>query len=217
MTISPGTRLGPFDVVDLLGAGGMGAVYRAHDPRLRRDVAIKVLPAGFLGDPNRLRRFEQEALAVARLAHPNIVAIHDIGTHEGSPYIVTELLEGGTLREKMRFRTLPVRKAVEYAMQIGHGLAAAHERGIVHRDIKPENVFVTREGRVKILDFGIARLTDVDEATATTAVTLTGLGGLGTAAYMSPEQARGARADHRADLFSLGVVLYEMLSGVSPF
>jgi Integrase core domain/Protein kinase domain len=112
MTISPGTRLGPFDVVDLLGAGGMGAVYRAHDPRLRRDVAIKVLPAGFLGDPNRLRRFEQEALAVARLAHPNIVAIHDIGTHEGSPYIVTELLEGGTLREKMRFRTLPVRNGV---------------------------------------------------------------------------------------------------------
>ena len=163
MTIAAGTRIGPFEVIDLLGAGGMGAVYRAHDPRLKRDVAIKVLPPGFVGDPTRLRRFEQEALAVARLAHPNIVAVHDVGSYEGSPYIVTELLEGGTLREKMSGRPVPLRKAIEYATQVGHGLIAAHERGIVHRDIKPENVFVTREGRVKILDFGIARLTDVDE------------------------------------------------------
>jgi eukaryotic-like serine/threonine-protein kinase len=217
MTISPGTHLGPFEVVDLLGAGGMAAVYRARDPRLHRDVAIKVLPPGFRGDPNRLRRFEQEAQAVARLAHPNIVAVHDIGSYEGSPYIVTELLEGGTLREKMNRQPVPVRTAIEYATQLGHGLAAAHERGIVHRDIKPENVFVTREGRVKILDFGIARLTDVDEASAETAITLTGHRVLGTAAYMSPEQACGTRADHRADLFSLGVVLYEMVAGVSPF
>ena len=154
---------------------------------------------------------------MARLAHPNIVAVHDVGNSEGSPYIVTELLEGGTLREKMNGRPMPVQKAVAYATQICHALAAAHDRGIVHRDIKPENVFVTREGRIKVLDFGIARLTDGDEATAETAVTLTGIGPLGTAAYMAPEQARGARADHRADLFSLGVVLYEMVSGVSPF
>jgi eukaryotic-like serine/threonine-protein kinase len=217
MTISPGTRIGPFHVVELIGVGGMGAVYRAHDPRLRRDVAIKVLPAGFLGDASRLRRFEQEALAVARLAHPNIVAVHDIGNSDGSPYIVTELLEGSTLREKMNGRPMPVQKAVAYATQICHALAAAHDRGIVHRDIKPENVFVTREARIKVLDFGIARLTDGDEATAETAVTLTGIGPLGTAAYMAPEQARGGRADHRADLFSLGVVLYEMVSGISPF
>src|SRR5262245_40806177 len=139
MTISPGTRIGPFHVVDLIGVGGMGAVYRAHDPRLRRDVAIKMLPPGFLGDPNRLRRFEQEALAVARLAHPNIVAVHDVGSSEGSPYIVTELLEGETLRETMNGRQLTGRKALDFARQIAQGLAAAHEHGIVHRDIKPEN------------------------------------------------------------------------------
>ena len=217
MSISPGTRIGPFEIVDVLGAGGMGVVYRAHDPRLRRDVAIKVLSPGSLADPGRLRRFEHEALAVARLAHPNIVAVHDVGSYEGSPYIVTELLEGGTLRQKMNGRPMPVRKAVEYATEIGHGLIVAHARGIVHRDIKPENVFVTREGRIKILDFGIARLTDVDEVTGDSAVTLTGLGAVGTAAYMSPEQARGSRIDHRADLFSIGIVLYEMISGVSPF
>ena len=219
MTISAGSRIGPFEVVDLLGAGGMGAVYRAYDPRLRREVAIKVLPPALSGDPERLQRFEREALAVARLAHPNILAIHDIGTHEGSPYLVTELLEGTTLREKINGAPLPGRRAVEYAIEIARGLAAAHEHGIVHRDIKPENLFITRDGRVKILDFGIAKLTDVDAATDATAATLTvpGFGPLGTAAYMSPEQARGLHADHRADLFSLGVVLYEMLSGVSPF
>jgi Tol biopolymer transport system component len=219
MTLSAGTRIGPFEVVHALGAGGMGAVYRAYDSRLRREVAIKVLPPAFAGDPDRLRRFEQEALAVARLAHPNIVAVHDIGTHEGSPYIVTELLEGETLRDKLSGRSLPVRRAIEYAAQVARGLAAAHARGIVHRDIKPENVFITSDGRTKILDFGLAKLTDVDAATGATAVTLTGYGRgpVGTAAYMSPEQARGARTDQRSDLFSLGVVLYEMLSGVSPF
>jgi Tol biopolymer transport system component len=219
MNLSAGARIGPFEVIDLLGAGGMGAVYRAYDPRLRREVAIKVLPPEVSRDPDRLQRFEREALAVARLAHPNILAIHDIGTHEGSPYLVTELLAGETLRARMHGQALPVRRAVDYAMQIARGLAVAHEHGIVHRDIKPDNLFVTRDERITILDFGLARLSDPDAATDADAATLTvqGFGPLGTAAYMSPEQARGVRADHRADLFSLGVVLYEMLSGVSPF
>jgi eukaryotic-like serine/threonine-protein kinase len=220
MTISAGTRIGPFEVVTLLGAGGMGSVYRAHDSRLHRDVAIKVLQPAFAGDPDRLQRFEREALAVARLAHANILAIHDIGTHDGSPFLVTELLEGMTLRDKMNGRPQPVARVVDYGVQIARGLAAAHEHGIVHRDIKPENLFVTKDGRIKILDFGLAKLKDVEAATEASAVTLTrpDLGPLGTASYMAPEQARGGdRADHRADLFSLGVVLYEMLSGVSPF
>ena len=217
MTLATGTRLGPYDVLNLLGAGGMGAVYRALDPRLHRQVAIKVLPAEFARDPTRLKRFEQEALAVARLTHPNIVAVHDIGTHDGAPFIVTELLDGMTLRDAME-GPLPSRRAIDYAAQIARGLAAAHDQGVVHRDVKPENVFVTRDGRIKLLDFGLAKLTAADP-TAETAATLTahGFGPLGTAAYMSPEQARGGRADHRSDLFSAGVVLYEMLSGVSPF
>ena len=219
MSHTTGTRIGPFEVVDLLGAGGMGTVYRAYDPRLRRDVAIKVLPPAVARDADRLQRFEREALAVARLAHQNILAIHDIGTHEGLPYLVTELLEGETLREKLKGKPLPIRRALDYAIQIARGLAAAHEHGIVHRDIKPDNLFVTRDGRVKILDFGLAKVADVDAVMDEGAATLTvdGLGPLGTAAYMSPEQALGSRADHRADLFSLGVVLYEMLSGISPF
>ena len=219
MTITAGSRLGPFDVLDLLGEGGMGAVYRAYDPRLQREVAIKVLPPAFSADPDRMQRFEREAFAIARLAHANIVAVHDVGTHEGSPYIVMERLEGETLRAKLNGPPLAVDRAVDYAIQIGRGLAAAHERGIVHRDIKPENLFVTRDGQLKILDFGLAKLTDVNSATDADAATLTvrNWGPLGTAAYMAPEQARGARADHRADLFSLGVVIYEMLSGISPF
>ena len=219
VSLSTGTRIGPFEVLELLGAGGMGAVYRAFDPRLRREVAIKVLSLGLADHPGRLHRFEREALAVARLAHPNILAIHDIGTHEGAPYLVTELLEGETLREKLTGHPLPVRRAVEYATQVARGLAAAHAQGIVHRDIKPDNLFVTKDGRVTILDFGIVKLTDagamVDRNEAT--LTVQGLGPLGTAAYMSPEQARGAPADHRSDLFSLGVVLYEMLTATSPF
>ncbi|HZB24524.1 MAG TPA: protein kinase, partial [Vicinamibacterales bacterium] len=219
MSLSTGSRIGPFEIVDLLGAGGMGAVYRAYDPRLRRHVALKVLPPARAGDRDRLQRFEREALAIARLAHPNILAIHDVGTHDGAPYLVTELLEGETLRERMNGQPLAARLAVEYASQIARGLVAAHEHGIVHRDIKPDNVFVTKDGRVKILDFGLARLTALDDATSEDAVTLTGQGPgpIGTAEYMSPEQARGARVDHRTDLFSLGVVLYEMLSGVRPF
>src|SRR5918994_2384485 len=173
MVIAAGTRVGPFEVVDLLGAGGMGAVYRAYDPRLARQVAIKVLPPAFAGDADRLRRFEQEARAVARLTHTNILAVHDVGTHDGSPYFVTELLDGESLRAKMNGRPLPMRKALDYAAQIARGLAAAHERGIVHRDIKPENVFVTKDGGVKILDFGLAKLTDAAEPLEATAVTLT--------------------------------------------
>ena len=218
MTIAAGDRIGPFEILDILGAGGMGTVHRAYDSRLRREVAIKVLPHAFTGDPERLRRFEQEALAVARLAHPNILAVHDVGTHDGSPYMVTELLEGETLRRKLSGSGLLPRHAIHYAIQIARGLAAAHEHGIVHRDIKPDNLFVTSDG-VKILDFGLAKLTDAAIETGETAATLTmhGWGPLGTAAYMSPEQARGARVDQRTDLFSLGVVFYEMLTGVSPF
>src|SRR5512136_747580 len=156
--MQPGTRLGPYEIVAPIGAGGMGKVYRARDTRLGRDVAIKVLPAEFTADPGRLRRFEQEAKAVAALSHPNILALYDVGTHEGSPYLVTELLEGESLRDRLSGGALPVRKAVETAVQIAQGLAAAHEKGIVHRDLKPANVFVTNDGRVKILDFGIAKL-----------------------------------------------------------
>ena len=217
MTITAGTRLGPFEVNELLGAGGMGAVYRAYDSRLKRDVAIKVLPPEFSGDPDRRRRFEQEALAIARISHPNILAVYDTGTQDGSAYLVTELLDGEPLRSKLTGRPLGWRKAIDYAVQVGHGLASAHERGIVHRDIKPDNLIVTKDGRVKIVDFGIAKLIDVGTA-AGDAATLTAHGfAMGTAAYMSPEQARAGDVDHRTDLFSLGVVLFEMLAGVSPF
>jgi eukaryotic-like serine/threonine-protein kinase len=149
--IAAGTRLGPYVISAPIGAGGMGEVYKAQDPRLARDVAIKVLPAGLTADPERLQRFEQEARASAALNHPNILAVHDIGQHDGSPYIVSELLDGETLRERLNGGALPVRKAVEYAVQTAHGLAAAHEKAIVHRDLKPENIFVTTDGRVKIL------------------------------------------------------------------
>jgi Tol biopolymer transport system component len=200
----------------------MGEVYRAKDPRLGRDVAIKVLPASFSADPDRLRRFEQEARAAGLLNHPNITAIHDIGTHEGAPYVVQELLEGQTLRQALSGGKLPVRKAVDYSLQIAHGLAAAHEKGIVHRDLKPENIFVTRDGRVKILDFGLAKLMDADgrqEATnfpTATAGTEPGVL-LGTIGYMSPEQVKGKPADARSDIFAFGAILYEMLSGQRAF
>src|SRR5215471_5143306 len=158
MAIKSETRLGPYEIVSAIGAGGMGEVYRARDPRLKRDVAIKVLPASFSSDPQRLHRFEQEANAAAALNHPNILAVHDIGQQDGSPYIVSELLDGETLRERLRGGALPVRKAIDYAQQIARGLAAAHDKGILHRDLKPENIFVTRDGRVKILDFGLAKV-----------------------------------------------------------
>jgi eukaryotic-like serine/threonine-protein kinase len=219
MALTFGTRLGPYEIQSPLGAGGMGEVYRARDMRLGRDVAIKVLPAMFSRDPDRLRRFQQEAQAVAALNHPNILAIHDFGEHQGSPYIVTEFLEGETLRGLLEAGAVPVRKATEWAGQIARGLAAAHDKGIVHRDLKPENIFITRDGRVKILDFGLAKLTP--EAVTPDAATLASHTQpgvvLGTVGYMSPEQVRGQTADHRSDLFNLGAILYEMLSGKRAF
>src|SRR6266705_3966572 len=163
MALSPGTKLGPYEIIAPLGAGGMGEVYRGRDPRLGRDVAIKVLPASFSKDPDRLKRFEQEALAAGVLNHPNVTIVYDIGQHDGAPYVVQELLEGHTLRAELSGGRLSQRKAIDYALQIAQGLAAAHGKGIVHRDLTPENLFVTKEGRVKILDFGLARLMQVGE------------------------------------------------------
>ena len=220
-SLSAGDRIGRFEIIGPLGAGGMGEVYRARDPELLREVAIKVLPPAFSRDPDRRHRFEREARAAAGLNHPNIIAVHDVGVHGESAFIVTELLEGQTLRERMRAGPLPPRTAVDCAIQIADGLAAGHDRGIIHRDVKPDNLFVTRDGRVKILDFGLARIIDPgfeDEATATITVDGAPVAAvIGTAPYMSPEQARGLRTDHRSDIFSFGVVLYEMLTGVSPF
>ena len=223
MTLSAGSRLGPYEIVSQLGAGGMGEVYRAKDPRLGREVAIKVLPASFSQDADRLRRFEQEARAAGVLNHPNITAVHDIGTHDGTLYVVSELLEGETLRARLAGGPLPARKATDYALQIAHGLAAAHEKGIVHRDLKPENLFVTKDGRIKILDFGLAKLThpqkpgvSVTEFPTQTAGTQPGIV-MGTVGYMSPEQVRGLAVDARSDIFAFGAILYEMLSGQRAF
>ena len=216
--LAAGSRLGPYTILSPLGAGGMGEVYRARDPRLGREVAVKVLPAAVSGDGDRLRRFEQEARAASALNHPNILTVFDTGSEDGTVYLVTELLEGETLRELLAGGALPVRKAVEIAVQIARGLAAAHEKGIVHRDLKPENLFLTRDGRVKILDFGLAKLQRSEIAEAPTILTGTEPGVvLGTVGYMSPEQVRGRPADHRSDLFALGAVLYEMLTGRRAF
>src|SRR5213594_1892671 len=211
-----------YKVLSLLGEGGMGEVYRARDTKLGRDVAIKVLPAAFSADTERLRRFEQEAQAAGALNHPNILVIFHIGTHDGAPYIVSELLEGETLRERMAGAALPQRKAIDYALQIARGLAAAHEKGIVHRDIKPDNVFITDDGRVKILDFGLAKLTSATDGTSQTEVPTRKVSTdpgtvMGTMGYMSPEQLKGQPADHRSDIFSFGAILYEMLSGKRAF
>jgi eukaryotic-like serine/threonine-protein kinase len=222
MTLASGTRLGPYEIVSLLGAGGMGEVYRAKDPRLGRDVAIKVLPASFSADADRLRRFEQEARAAGILNHPNITAVYDIGQQDGAPYVVQELLEGETLRSLLAGGRISPRKAIDHALQIAHGLAEAHEKGIVHRDLKPENLFVTKDGRVKILDFGLAKLTQSEAGREVTSLP-TVTGGtepgivLGTLGYMSPEQVKGRSADARSDIFSFGAILYEMLSGRRAF
>ncbi len=223
MPLAPGTRLGPYEILAPLGAGGMGEVYRARDTRLKREVAVKVLPESYSQDPERLRRFEQEALAASALNHPNILTIHDFGSENGAPYVVSELLEGQTLREALSKAPFPEKKAVDYGVQIANGMAAAHEKGIVHRDLKPDNVFVTKEGPVKILDFGLAKLTHPErkteppiEAPTFTAVTDPGVI-MGTVGYMSPEQVKGQPADPRSDVFSFGAVLYEMLAGKRAF
>ncbi|MGC1292518.1 MAG: serine/threonine-protein kinase, partial [Candidatus Acidiferrales bacterium] len=228
MALQSGTELGPYEILSPIGAGGMGEVYRARDTRLGRDVALKVLPEAFARDAERLRRFEQEARAASALNHPNILTTYDIGTHDGAPFIVTELLEGETLRERLRNGPLPVRKTLDIAMQVAHGVAAAHEKGIIHRDLKPANIFLTNDGRAKILDFGLAKLTQQDNASSineTQSPTRTSGGDpqteagvvLGTAGYMSPEQVRGKPADARSDIFALGTMFYEMLSGQRAF
>src|SRR5947208_11719070 len=221
-TISPNTTIAQYTIVSKIGEGGMGEVYRARDTLLGRDVAIKVLPAAFSENSERLRRFEQEAQAAGALNHPNILSIYHIGTHEGAPYIVSELLEGETLRERMAGGALQQRKAIDYGLQIAKGLAAAHEKGIVHRDIKPDNIFITDGGRVKILDFGLAKLTSATDGTSQTEVPTRKVNTdpgtvMGTMGYMSPEQLRGKTADHRSDIFSFGAILYEMLSGKRAF
>jgi len=226
MAIVPGARLDHYEIISPLGAGGMGEVWRARDTRLNREVAIKILPASFANDADRLRRFKQEALATSALNHPNILTVHDIGSHEGAPYIVAELLEGEELRAQLPPQpdagAIAPRKAVEYARQIAAGLAAAHAKGIVHRDLKPENLFVTTDGRVKILDFGLAKLKPQRNeplgSDIATQKKITDPGTvMGTVGYMSPEQTRGQEADHRTDIFSFGVILYEMLSGRRTF
>ncbi|HET7292255.1 MAG TPA: protein kinase [Vicinamibacteria bacterium] len=222
MSIASGTKIGPYEVTAALGAGGMGEVYRARDARLGRDVAVKVLPDSFAADAERLRRFEQEARATGLLNHPNILAVYDIGTHGGAPYVVSELLEGETLRDRIGGTPLPTRKAIDFATQIAKGLSAAHEKGIVHRDLKPENLFLTKDGRVKILDFGLAKLAD-GEALSEAETNTRGMPGtdagkvLGTVGYMSPEQVRAKPVDHRSDIFAFGSVFYEMLSGRRAF
>src|SRR6267378_221588 len=217
----PGDMLGAYKVLDLVGRGGMGEVYRARDTRLKRDVAIKVLPRGLAGDRERLSRFEQEARSAAALNHPNIISIHDMGTADGSPYIVSELLEGQNLREVLRQGLVPARKVLDYALQAARGLAAAHYAGIVHRDLKPENLFVTKDGQLKILDFGLAKLMRLDGGSGSStaeAVPVTEAGTVfGTVGYMSPEQVRGQNADHRSDIFSFGAILYELFSGKRAF
>ena len=217
-----GQMISHYRILEKIGSGGMGEVYRAQDLHLRRDVAIKVLPTAVATNPDRLRRFQQEATAAAALNHPNILVVFELGTHEGVPFLVAELLEGETLRGHIKRGPVLSRKAIEYAQQIASGLAAAHERGIVHRDLKPENLFVTNNGQIKILDFGLAKLTEPEQSSLENAPTLSNDGTkpgivMGTVGYMSPEQVRGNVADHRSDLFSFGAILYEMLSGRRTF
>ena len=220
MPLSPGTRLGAYEVVSAIGAGGMGEVYRARDAKLGRDVAIKVLPTSVATDPERLARFEREAQAVASLSHPNIIAVFEFGAHDGQPFVVMELLDGESLRDRLAGGPLPVRKAVEIATQIARGLAAAHDKNLIHRDLKPENVFLLADGQVKILDFGLAKAVEPaaagSGATETIARTSPGTV-LGTVGYMAPEQIKGGAVDARTDLFALGLILHEMLSGARTF
>jgi eukaryotic-like serine/threonine-protein kinase len=222
LALSPGTRLGAYEILAAIGAGGMGEVYRARDTKLEREVAIKVLPAHLAIDPEARARFEREAKAVASLSHPNILAIHDFGVQDGTAYAVLELLHGDTLRDRLLREPVPsARKTIDIATQIAQGLAAAHAHGIAHRDLKPENVFVCADGRVKILDFGLARQLASppdDDANSPTAMRHTDPGTvLGTVGYMSPEQVRGQSANERSDIFSFGCVLFEMATGRRAF
>jgi serine/threonine protein kinase len=224
MALAAGARVDGYEVLGLLGAGGMGEVYRARDPVLKRDVAIKVLPPFVAKDPDRLWRFEQEAQAAAALNHPNILAVYRFGVFEGAPYLVSELLVGETLRQQLRHGPMSLRRAIDLAVQIAHGLAAAHDKGIVHRDLKPENLFITKEGRIKILDFGLAKLiqpqqprADKDTSAPTQTYETDPGAVMGTAGYMSPEMVRGELVDHRADIFAFGAILYEMLAGKRAF
>ena len=219
MNLHTGLRLGPYEVERLIGAGGTSEVYQARDTRLHRKVALKVLVPGVIMDADRLAHFAEEARMTALLNHPNVVGVYDVGSHDGLPYVVSELLYGETLRARMTRGPLPVRVVIGHAVEIAHGLAAAHEVGIVHRDLKPENIFVTEDERIKILDFGLAKcrketlgLPHQDSSKSTQPGTI-----LGTVGYMSPEQVRGASTDARADIFSFGVILHEMLSGAAPF
>src|SRR5262245_13274226 len=222
--MNPGTKLGRYEIRSKIGEGGMGEVYRARDPKINRDVAIKVLPLAFSSDRDRVARFEQEAQAAGALNHPNILGIYDVDTQDGVLYVVSELLEGEELRDRLNNGTIPVRKAIDYAQQAVSGLSAAHEKGIVHRDLKPENLFITNDERVKILDFGIAKLTsqpqstnpDISEDATRKVLTNPGMV-IGTVGYMSPEQVRGQTADHRSDIFSFGAILHEMISGCRAF
>jgi serine/threonine protein kinase len=221
MRFAGGMKLDGYEILALLGAGGMGEVYRARDPALKREVAIKVLRSNVSLDPDRLRRFQQEAQATAALDHSNILAVHQFGVFQGSPYLVSELLVGQSLRQVLQHGPIPVRKGLDYAVQIAHGLAAAHEKGVVHRDLKPENLFLTKEGCIKILDFGLAKVMQPQSDLDSNAPTLT-LGTnpgvvMGTAGYMSPEQVRGQSADHRTDIFSFGALLYEILTSRRAF
>jgi hypothetical protein len=220
LRLQSGSTVGRYKIDALIGAGGMGQVYRARDPSIERDVAIKVLPADYAADAERLRRFEQEAHASGALNHPNVLTLYDVGTADGRPYLVMELLDGETLRDCVGRGAMPAARACEIASAIARGLAAAHARGIVHRDLKPENVMVTRDGRVKILDFGIAKLRVRDPNRDQRAVTPLRTAAdtmLGTAGYMAPEQVRGESTDERADLFALGAILFELLSGHRAF
>jgi eukaryotic-like serine/threonine-protein kinase len=220
MALAAGTKLDGYEILGPLGAGAMGEVYRARDPALKREVAVKVLASFVALDPDRVLRFEQEARAAAALDHPNILTVHQFGVFQGSPYLVSELLTGESLRQALQRCPLSARKAVDYAVQTAHGLAAAHDKGIVHRDLKPENLFVLKDGRVKILDFGLAKLMS-SQAGSGDAATLSHLTDpgvvMGTAGYMSPEQVRGQAVDHRTDIFAFGAILYEMLTGKRAF
>lgn len=216
-SLAAGSQLGPYQVHGLIGRGGIGEVYRAHDTRLNRNVAVKVLSSKFAGDSASVARFTREARTTALLNHPNIVAVHDVGSHLGVPFVVSELLDGRTLRQQMQEGPIEIRTAVGYAVDVARGLVAAHRHGVVHRDLKPENIFITADERVKILDFGLAKCRslsqrDDESSTATTSGII-----VGTVGYASPEQLRGGAVDGRSDLFSVGVVLYEMLAGVAPY